>query len=90
MIFVKTMIKIAMPDGIDKDKAVKQYNFVKGALYRAPIHVKMGITVLTLAYLPFHFIGLGKTIQKIVPFFGLLVRAYRSLTFLKLFETNNV
>jgi len=87
MIFVKKMIKISMPDGIDKSKAVNQFDFVQGALFRAPIHVKIGITGLTLAYLPFHFIGLGKIMQKAFPFFSLLVRVYRSLTFLKLFET---
>lgn len=85
MFFVSYMIKQAMPPAVDVEQAVRHADFVRGALVRSPVHVRLAITVLTLVYVPFSYVGLGTLLRKI-SLFGLLIRAYRSLVFLQVFS----
>ncbi|MGI9461038.1 MAG: hypothetical protein ACR2NY_00475 [Alphaproteobacteria bacterium] len=86
MIFVRLMTHHSLP--LHFRKAVKPPHilFVKQSLKNAPFHVKWAIVILTLCYLPFLFLKLDKILRKHIHFFQLLIRVYRSLTFLVLFE----
>ena len=87
MFFISYMIRQAMPPSVDTKQALKHADFVRGALIKSPVHVRLGITVLTLAYFPLSYMGLG-TVARKISFFNLLIRVYRSLVFLQLFSSN--
>ncbi len=86
MICVPYMIRKSMPASVDATRAVRHADFVRLALSKAPVHVRLAIFVLTLVFVPLSMVGLGGVVRKYIPLFNLLLRVYRSLVFLQLFE----